>query len=72
MAHVKKSVTLDSDVVREVEELVGPRGFSAFMNESAKLRLLVERGRTAVREYEVEHGPIPDDDLAAVDRAWPA
>lgn len=72
MAHVKKSVTLDSEVVREVEELVGPRGFSAFMNESAKLRLLVERGRTAVREYEVEHGSIPEDDLEAVDRAWPA
>src|SRR3954447_18804506 len=25
-----------------------------------------------VREYELEHGPIPDDDLAAVDEAWPA
>ena len=72
MAYVKKSVTLDSEVVREIEELVGPRGFSAFMNDSAKIRLLVERGRTAVREYEVAHGSIPDDDLAAVDRAWPA
>jgi hypothetical protein len=72
MAHVKKSVTLDSDVVHEVEQLVGPRGFSAFMNESAKLRLLVERGRAAVDEYEAEHGPIPAEDLDAVDRAWPA
>ena len=72
MAYVKKSVTLDSDVVHEVEQLVGPRGFSAFMNESAKLRLLVERGRAAVDEYEAEHGPIPAEDLHAVDRAWPA
>jgi hypothetical protein len=72
MAYVKKSVTLDSDVVHEVEQLVGPRGFSAFMNESAKLRLLVERGRAAVDEYEAEHGPIPAEDLDAVDRAWPA
>ena len=71
MAHVKKSVTLDSDVVREVEQLVGPRGFSAF-NESARLRLLVEGGRAAVREYEAEHGPIAGDHLEAVDRAWPA
>lgn len=71
MAQVKKSVTLDSDVVGEIERLVGPRGFSSFMNEGAKLRLLVERGRTAVAEYEREHGPIPDDELAAVDRAWP-
>lgn len=62
---------MDSDVVREVEQLVGPRGFSAFMNESAKLRLLVERGREAVREYETEHGAIPEEELAAVDRAWP-
>ena len=72
MAYVKKSVTLDSDIVHEVEQLVGPRGFSAFMNESAKLRLLVERGRVAVDEYEAEHGPIPAEDLDAVDRAWPA
>lgn len=70
MAQVKKSVTLDSGVVHEVEQLVGPRGFSAFMNESAKLRLLVERGRAVVRDYENEHGTIPDDELAAVDRAW--
>ncbi|CAN5543896.1 hypothetical protein BH20ACT17_BH20ACT17_20670 [soil metagenome] len=71
MAHVKKSVTLDADVVREVEQLVGPRGFSAFMNESAKLRLIVARGRAAVAEYESVHGPVPDDALRAVDRAWP-
>jgi hypothetical protein len=72
VAYVKKSITLDSEVAREVEELVGPRGFSSFMNESAKLRLLVERGRRAVREYEQEHGSIPADELQAVDRAWPA
>jgi hypothetical protein len=71
MAQVKKSVTLDADVVQEVERLVGPRGFSAFVNESARMRLLVERGRTAVRVYEAEHGPIDVDVLAAVDRAWP-
>ena len=72
MAHVKKSVTLEAELVREIEELVGPRGFSAFMNESAKTRLLVERGRTAVRDYELAHESIPEDDLAAVDRMWPA
>jgi hypothetical protein len=42
------------------------------MNESAKLRLLVERGRAAVGDYEAEHGPVPIDDLEAVDRVWPA
>jgi hypothetical protein len=71
MAQVKKSVTLDADVVREVEQMVGPRGFSSFINESAKLRLLVERGRAAVRAYEETAGPIPEADLAVVDRAWP-
>jgi hypothetical protein len=72
VAQIKKSVTLDGDVVAEVEQLVGPRGFSAFMNESAKLRLLVERGRVAVDAYEAEHAVIADDELDAVDRAWPA
>jgi hypothetical protein len=72
MAQVKKSVTLDADVVRDIEELVGPRGFSGFMNESAKLRLLVARGQAAVASYEEHHGPIADDDLAVVDQTWPA
>lgn len=71
MAQVKKSVTLDADVVSEVEQLVGPRGFSAFVNESARMRLVVEHGRAAVREFEQSQGPIAADDLAAVDRTWP-
>jgi hypothetical protein len=71
VAQVKKSVTLDADVVRDIERLVGPRRFSAFMNESAKLRLLVARGQEAVSRYEEQHGPIADDDLAAVDQKWP-
>jgi hypothetical protein len=71
MAQVKKSVTLDADVVQEVEQLVGPRGFSAFVNESARMRLLVERGRAAIEAFETEHGPVDSEALAAVDRAWP-
>jgi hypothetical protein len=68
---VKKSVTLEADVVDDILALVGPRGFSAFVNESARTRLLVERGRQAVREFEEEFGPIPEDVLAEVDRQWP-
>lgn len=72
MAQTKKSVTLDSDLVTEVEQLVGPRGFSAFINESARLRLAVQRGREAVQEFEKDHGAIPTEELAAVDAAWPS
>lgn len=40
--------------------------------DSATLSLLIERGRVAVDEYQAEHGLIADDELAAVDRVWPA
>ena len=72
MRQAKKSVTLDSDLVGEIEELVGAGGFSAFVNEGARMRLAVERGRAAVRAFEDEHGPVAADALARVDAQWPA
>jgi hypothetical protein len=72
MGQSKKSVTLDADVVEEIERLVGAGGFSAFINEGARLRLTVERGRAAVAAYEDEHGPVSDEALARVDAQWPA
>lgn len=71
MKQAKKSVTLDADVVAEIEQLVGAGGFSAFVNEGARMRLTVERGRAAVREFEAEHGPVSDAALAHVDAQWP-
>jgi Arc/MetJ-type ribon-helix-helix transcriptional regulator len=71
MGQAKKSVTLDSDLVVEIEQLVGAGGFSAFVNEGARMRLTVERGRAAVSAFEEEHGPISDEALARVDAQWP-
>ncbi len=71
MATVKKSVTLDKDLVSEAMAYVDERGLSRLLNEGLRRQVLVQRAREAVEAFEAEHGPIPDADLAAVDAQWP-
>jgi hypothetical protein len=71
MAMVKRSVTLDEELVNEALAFAGARGLSAVLNEGLRRQVLVERARRLVERFEAEHGPIPDDDLAAVDAQWP-
>lgn len=71
MRVVKKSVTLEAELVEEAQLYLGEGGLSRFVNEGLRRQLLVERGRRAVVDYETEHGPIPEDALAAVDAQWP-
>ena len=71
MASVKKSVTLDEDLVREALGFAGERGLSRLLNEGLRRQVLVERGRVLVEQYEAEHGPIPQAELDDVDVQWP-
>jgi hypothetical protein len=71
MATTKRSVTLDEELVAEALGFVGERGLSRLLNEGLRRQVLVERARGLVEEYESEHGPIPDDAVAAVDAQWP-
>ena len=41
---------------------------SAVVNEALRHRSLIERGLAAMDEWEAEHGPITDDELAEADR----
>ncbi len=70
MARTKRSVTLDEQLVAEALGYVGERGLSRLLNEGLRRQVLVERGRRLVAEFEAEHGPIPDEALAAVDVQW--
>lgn len=72
MATVKKSVTLDEQLVAEALEFVDERGLSRLLNEGLRQQVLVERARRLVKAFEAERGPIPEGDLAAVDAQWPA
>lgn len=72
MATVKKSVTLDEELVAEALQYAGGRGLSALLNDGLRLQVLAERGRRLVADFEAEHGPISDRALASVDAQWPA
>ncbi len=71
MATVKRSVTLDEELVEEALQFVGERGLSRLLNEGLRRQVLVARAQRLVEAFEREHGPIPDADLAAVDAQWP-
>lgn len=72
MPVVKKSVTLDAELVAEAQEYLGAGGLSRLVNEGLRQQVLVERGRRAVAAFEGEHGAVPDEALADVDAQWPA
>jgi len=72
MATVKRSVTLDQELVDEALAFVGERGLSRALNDGLRHQVLLERGRQLLAAYEAEHGPISAETLATVDAQWPA
>ena len=72
MATVKRSVTLDEELVAEALSFTGERGLSRLLNAGLRGQVLLERGRVLVEQFEADHGPIPEADLEAVDAQWPA
>lgn len=67
---VKKSVTLDEDVVDGIAAEVGERGFSAWLNEAARARLDREHVLRFLDEQDAEHGPVAPGLLEAARQAW--
>lgn len=62
----KRSVTLARGLVREVEELAGPRGFSAATSEALSHWVARTRLRRAIETYEESAGPITQQEMDAV------
>jgi hypothetical protein len=54
---------------REAAEAAG-RSLSAFVAEAVEYRLKLEAVRTLLEEWEAEHGPISDKELARVRSRW--
>ena len=65
----KLSVALDESVAAEAASAAERRGvsLSAWLNAAAERALVVERGLTAVREWEAEHGELSAEELAWAD-----
>jgi len=65
----KVSLTLDSDVVREARERVGPRELSAYVNAALRQRLQHDRLAEFLAEADEEAGPVTDEDIEEA-RRW--
>jgi hypothetical protein len=62
----KRSVTLAGGLIAEVEELAGPRGFSAAAAEALTHWVARTRLRRAIEAYESEAGDITQAEMDAV------
>ena len=67
MAVKKISVALDPDVVEAAALVAEGQGqsLSAWLNDAARSRLVVERGRRAVMEWQNERGELTADERAS-------
>ncbi|TML42883.1 MAG: hypothetical protein E6G27_02915 [Actinobacteria bacterium] len=62
----KLAITVDSEVHAQVLAAAAEEGVSvsAWMTGAARRALLVRDGLAAVREWEAEHGPLTESELA--------
>lgn len=63
----KLAITVDPDVHAGVLEAASQRGVSvsAWMTEAARVELIRQDGLRAVAEWEAEHPPFADEEIAA-------
>ncbi len=70
MAVVKRTLSLDPEVMRQLEELAREEqtGVSTLANAMLGRQLLRERGLRAMRDFEREHGAFTAAELHEADR----
>lgn len=69
MAVKKISVALEPDVAEAAASAARAHGqsLSAWLNDAARGRLALERGRLAVQQWQDEHGALTADERASAD-----
>ena len=62
----KRSVSFPPDLAKAIDAAAEASGtsFSAWIAETASHRLRLEAGRRAVAEWESDHGPLSEQELA--------
>ena len=68
----KRSVSFPPELAKAIDEAAAASGssFSAWIAETASHRLRLQAGRRGVAEWEAEHGPLSERELAeGLDRA---
>jgi hypothetical protein len=61
------SVALDPDVAETATAQAHGQSLSAWLNDAARARLTVERGRLAVQQWQDEQGALTDEERASAD-----
>lgn len=69
MAVKKISVALEPDVAEAAASAAQAHGqsLSAWLNDAARARLVLERGRRAVEQWQDDHGALTEDERASAD-----
>ena len=62
----KRSVSFPADLAKAIDAAAAASGtsFSGWIAETASYRLRLEAGRRGVAEWEAEHGPLTERELA--------
>ena len=62
----KRSVSFPADLAKAIDEAAAASGtsFSAWIAQTAYHRLRLEAGRQGVAEWEAEHGPLSEREIA--------
>ena len=65
---VKRSITLDEDLDRELNRRFGPGERSRFLNDAAREALARDRLRDLLASFDEEYGPVPQEIVDEVAR----
>jgi Arc/MetJ family transcription regulator len=68
----KVSLTLEEELLAAAREIVGTRGLSSYVNRALRHQLQHDRLAGLLAELEQEKGPIEQEVIEEVRRAWPA
>lgn len=70
----KLAVSFDGRLASEIRRAAQKESagnVSAWLAEAARDRLRLVGGRRLLKQYEAEHGPITEQQIAEVERDWP-
>ncbi|MFN8035590.1 MAG: hypothetical protein U0V73_06630 [Acidimicrobiia bacterium] len=70
MPKERVTITLDAELVAQLQEQVGEESLSAYVNEQLWHQVRREGLRQLLREMDEEFGPVPPDIAKEVDEQW--
>jgi hypothetical protein len=72
MASEKVSLSLPADLLAEARRRAQGESLSAYVADGLRRRILADRQRDYLEEWEARHGAIPEEAIAEMEALWPA